>query len=373
MSQSFLNAKDFLTETAVKAANSVTQVTESAKTSLSETADKAFDAISETASSAGSTASQVTSQALETLAETAEKAKSSLSSAASQAITSVSETTSQAVGAVAKTAEKAKDAISQTTNSAGSAVSQVTSQTVETVAETAEQAKNSLSSAAGQAVTSVRETTFKVVGALAETAEKAKDTISQTTNYAVTTVNQVTNQAAVTVSEVTEKAKTSLEDTIQQAEDLNHSFSETVRSAISFSLKDWTDSHTLVLWGISHPILSLAIILVASFIIVGFFQAFSSLFEEAWLFILKSPGKLVRGALSFGSKSVRDGGKVAANKRFSVKPVERDNYNWDMSGVKSLSLNSQERLSKIFTRLEEIKQEESQLLQEVSALLKAGK
>jgi ElaB/YqjD/DUF883 family membrane-anchored ribosome-binding protein len=307
ISQNFQKTQDFFTETAVKAANSVTQVTESANTSLSETADKAFDAISETTNSAASAVSQVTSQALETLAETAEKAKNSLSEATSKAITSVSETTSQAVGAVA------------------------------------------------------------------ETADKAKDAISQTTNYAVTTVNQVTNQAAVTVSEVTEKAKTSLEDTLQQAEELNHSFSETVRAAISSSIKDWTDSHTLVLWGISHPILSLAIILVASFIIVGFFQAFSSLFEEAWLFILKSPGKLVRGALNFGSKSVMDGGKVAANKRFSVKPVERDNYNWDMSGIESLSLNSQERLSKIFTRLEEIKKEESQLLKEVTALLKAGK
>ena len=97
--------------------------------------------------------------------------------------------------------------------------------------------------------------------------------------------------------------------------------------------------------------------------------ALGSFFAEAWLSILQSPGKFMQGVFSVGSKSLGNIGGAAVNSLVSKNPGLHNNSALQLRGVKSNSLESQERLANILTRLEAIRQEQNQLLQEASAIL----
>ncbi|MEG4859630.1 hypothetical protein QUB75_18925 [Microcoleus sp. K1-B6] len=102
---------------------------------------------------------------------------------------------------------------------------------------------------------------------------------------------------------------------------------------------------------------------------IGYFQALSSFFAEGWLFILQSSGKFMQGVLSVGSKSVSNLGGVAVNSLFSQNAEHKNNSALPLKGVESNRLESQERLANILARLEAIREEQNQLLQEASAIL----
>ncbi|MEG3833123.1 MULTISPECIES: hypothetical protein [unclassified Microcoleus] len=199
--------------------------------------------------------------------------------------------------------------------------------------------------------------------------QQKKETINQTTNSAVNTLNQSTSQAVESVNQATEKAKASLEDSINKAGNMSDAASNAIQSAINGNIKDWIYSHPLVFWLVNHPLVSLAILLLFILSILGFFQALGSLFAKGWLFILQSPVKFMQGVLSFGSKSVSNFGGVAVNSLVSKNLEYNNNSALQVRGVESNSLESQERLANILTRLEAIRQEQNQLLQEASAIL----
>ncbi|MEG4396608.1 hypothetical protein [Microcoleus sp. BROC3] len=287
-----------------------------------------------------------------------------------KAVNSVSEATAQAKSSISETAYQAKESLTQTTNSAVNTVNPATNNALGTVAEKTEKARISISEVANQAVSRVSESTNKAVDAVSHSAATAKETINQTTNSAVNTLNQSTSQAVESVNQATEKAKASLEDSINKAGNMSGAASDAIKSAINGTVKDWIDAHPVVFWLVSHPLISLAMLLIFIFIILGFFQALGSFFAEGWLFILQSPGKFMQGVLSFGSKSVSKVGGVAVNSLVSKNPEYKNNSGLQqLRGVESNSLESQERLANILTRLEAIRQEQNQLLQEASAIL----
>jgi hypothetical protein len=45
--------------------------------------------------------------------------------------------------------------------------------------------------------------------------------------------------------------------------------SNAIQSAINGTVKDWIDSHPVVFWLVSHPLICLAILLLFIFIILG--------------------------------------------------------------------------------------------------------
>jgi len=171
------------------------------------------------------------------------------------------------------------------------------------------------------------------------------------------------------VTQATEKAQASLQNSIDQAENISGAASDAIQSAIDAIVKNWMDSHPAIFWLVSHPLIGLAMLLLFILIILGLFQALGSFFAEGWLSILQIPGKFIQGVFSVGSKSVSNLGGVAVNSLVSRNPGLHNNSALQLSGVESNSLESQERLANILTRLEAIRQEQNQLLQEVSAIL----
>ncbi|NQE38193.1 hypothetical protein [Microcoleus asticus] len=286
-----------------------------------------------------------------------------------KAVNSVSETTAEAKSSLSESADKAKEALTQTTNSAVNVVNQATNNALGTVAEKTEKARISISEFANQAVSRVSETTNKAVDAVSHSATTAKETINQTTNSAVNTLNQSTSQAVESVNQATEKAKASLEDSINNAGSMSDVASNAIQSAINGTVKDWIDSHPLVFWLVSHPLISLAILLLFILSILGLLQALGSLFAQGWLFIMQSPVKFMQGVLSVGPKAVSNVCGVAVNSLVSKNPEDKNNSALQLRGVASNSFESQERIANILARLEAIRQEQNQLLQEASAIL----
>ncbi|MEG4842290.1 MULTISPECIES: hypothetical protein [unclassified Microcoleus] len=307
--------------------------------------------------------------ALPDFSQSFQKTKEVWTEQVGKAMNSVSEATAEAKSSLSETAYQAKEALTQTTNSAVNTVNQTTKNALGTVAEKTEKARISISEVTNQAVSAVSESTNKAVDAVSHSAATAKETINQTTNSAVNTLNQSTSQAVESVNIATEKAKASLEDSINKAANMSGAASDAIQNAINGTVKDWIDSHPVVFWLVSHPLISLAMLLLFIFMILGLLQALGSFFAEGWLFILQSPGKIMQGVWSVGSKSVSNFGGVAVNSLVSKNPEDKNNSALQLRGVESNSLESQERLANILTRLEAIREEQNQLLQEASAIL----
>lgn len=145
--------------------------------------------------------------------------------------------------------------------------------------------------------------------------------------------------------------------------------SDALQSAINASVKDSIDSNPVIFGFVSYPLLWLAMVLLFIFIILVFFQCLGSLFAKGWLFILQSHVKFMQEVLSFGSKSVSNFGGVAVNSLVSQNPEHKNNSALQLRGSESNSLEFQERLANILARLEPIREEQNQLLQEASAIL----
>jgi hypothetical protein len=114
---------------------------------------------------------------------------------------------------------------------------------------------------------------------------------------------------------------------------------------IDLRIQSWLDAHPVVAWAIAHPLITLAIAVLIIFIFWGLLRAIARLFDELWLRILRSP--LWLGQL------VWNGGK-SLTARAMVKP-------------NNTALH-QQRKTEILTRLETLRLEQNQLLQELETL-----
>lgn len=215
----------------------------------------------------------------------------------------------------------------------------------------------------------------KIRGFLIETTGKAANAIAETTHQAVDTVTNTAEQASNSLLETTAGASHRLEDTIQSAERLNVAATESVQGVMnSFirewvdSIKVWIDSHPVafwvvqgLLWGIDHPILALVVVLLLVFILQRLLKALSYLVERALVSLLQAPFK-------FGRFLLRSSTGLLGRLRGKEATSELEALSSELTQT-----NQTERLATILTRLEVIRQEQDQLLQEVAAIVASTK
>jgi len=233
------------------------------------------------------------------------------------------------------------------------------------------------------------EITNKVVDTVTTTAQQAKDSLSTTTYKAVDTVTTgmsdvlnsittTTQQAKASVGESIEQTKTSLEQTLQTAGQIKSTTSEAIQTAIASSVNDWLQDHPTVLrlmqvliWGTNHPIISLIIILFTAAIAWSLIKSIGRLFEIAWLSLLQAPFKLGRVLIQLGSRPLTSFGSLPINHLVGAKntgiPVLQS-FNSEPTAK-----NKQQRLAEISSRLEAIKHEQSELLQEAAEIINSEK
>jgi hypothetical protein len=232
---------------------------------------------------------------------------------------------------------------------------EITDKAVDTVTTTAHQAKDSLST----------------------TADKAVNIVTARVSDVLNSITATTQQAKASVGESIEQTKTSLEQTLQTAGNINSRTSEAIQTAIASSVNDWLQDHPTVLrlmqvliWATNHPIISLIILLFAAAIAWSLIKSIGRLFEIAWLSLLQAPFKLGRVLIQAGSRSLARFGSLPINHLVGAKntviPVVSPN-------TETTPKNKQQRLAEISSRLEAIKHEQSELLQEAAAIINSNK
>jgi Fe2+ transport system protein B len=255
-------------------------------------------------------------------------------------IDTITAVSNQNKDSLTKTSEQAKEIVMQTSGKIFQSLNEETSQAVITVTQATEKAKNSLTHATSHAVTNISESSKSAVGSIAQTAQKAKEAISQTSVQAVDSIHQVSEQT-----------KASLEQTIQKTEGLSHSLTEGIEKGINSYVTDWINHHVILGWFLTHPLYSIVIFIVLIVLVWGLFQAIGGLIVKSWIAVLLSPAMLVRSLLLKNSQSTTN---TINDKLLSPKIDSED---------------PQERCNTILHRLNEIKQEQDSLLQELAKIL----
>lgn len=280
---------------------------------------------------------ELTNKSLGNTSEIAEKVNNSLNETVGEAVTTIN--------TVVEITDKAKTSLSQTAAKTSDIVAEKTSKALYTFTQTAENAKNSFT----------------------QTAEKAADNVSLASGKAVKTIAETAKQAEDSLVETFEKSKNSLEDTIKKAEQLSAVASTAIENAVNDFINHrldainlWIDTHPAIswtikslIWGVNHPIYSIVIILLSIFIMWQLIKAFSRLIEQGLLVTLTAPFKFVQSFF-----------------KFSFKPLAifTDNSTSDLS-----SQPNNELLAKLLTRLEVIKQEQNDILQQITNLVSSTK
>lgn len=208
---------------------------------------------------------------------------------------------------------------------------------------------------------------IQAVDTVKVTTQQAKASIAETTH---TVVDKASAIAASTQTSVGEKFEQSKESLAQ----IQDSTSQAVQIAIASSTNSWLQTHPSILrllqildWATDRPILSLVIFLFTLALIWSLIKSIGRLFELAWLSILQVPIKLsklfIQACLMLIGKSSslllkpltgHPNTKTAALLSSAPEPIHQ---------------NKQQRLLEISQRLEALKQEQDELLQEAIALL----
>lgn len=206
---------------------------------------------------------------------------------------------------------------------------------------------------------------------LAEQTQRAKATlVDADTADKMTAIAQ---QAQVSVVENIDKTKDSLEQTLQTFGQLKHTTEDAIGSAIASNIGDWIQNRPIVLrlvqilaWASDRPILSLVILLFILAIAVSLIKSIGRLFENFWLAILQIPFNLGKFLFLVSYQSFS---KISSLIIKSFSNDERLITSVQEFTSDSNEPNNQQRLLEISTRLEEIRQEQNELLQEAAAIL----
>ncbi len=220
------------------------------------------------------------------------------------------------------------------------AASEASNVAIDKIGGITETAKNTLTDITNQGMNSV-----------IKTADSAQNKLTNMANQAIEQVNNVTKQGVETVSETTEKAKSSLDGIMDKASQINETLTESVNRAITVFIQQWAENNRILVWMITHPLWTLGILLLFIFLFWGLFRFFARLSEDVWYVILKYPIQLSK--FIFGSI-------------FQVfKSIFKSKSSQDLS----FDNNPKARLNRIVTRLDEIKTEEKELLEEMKTIL----
>jgi hypothetical protein len=131
--------------------------------------------------------------------------------------------------------------------------------------------------------------------------------------------------------------------------------STSIDRAVSTYINNWLGQHPYLAWSIAHPLPSLGLLLLLILSLLGFFKAIGRGVEQIWLFLLKTPFKLLqplfRGIWGMFLKTLGRGDSIPQSGRYAndEKP-------------------SAERIDVIVDRLQVLSQEQERLLKELATL-----
>lgn len=123
-------------------------------------------------------------------------------------------------------------------------------------------------------------------------------------------------------------------------------WSDSLQGVFTAPIASWFETHPIFAWGIDHPLLTLGLLVVVLLLLSGLLQAIARFTEQIWIWLLRSPVLLIQWLFAVGRSWVR--------RKPPALPA---------------ATPQQERLTLILQKLETMRQEQDELLQEVRALL----
>jgi hypothetical protein len=132
--------------------------------------------------------------------------------------------------------------------------------------------------------------------------------------------------------------------------------SESIEHTISTYFSQWLGHHPYLAWSIAHPLPSLGLLLLAIFSLSGLLRAIGRGIEQIWLFLLKTPFKLLQPIFRLIWSLIA---RILGNTNSSaVQPMPKP----------STSLRSAQ-VDRIVGRLQTLTQEQESLLGELATLM----
>ncbi len=131
-----------------------------------------------------------------------------------------------------------------------------------------------------------------------------------------------------------------------------------IEHAIASYFSQWLLAHPYLAWIFSHPLPSLGLLFLAIFSLWGLIKAIGRGIEQIWLFLLKTPFKLIQPIFGLIWGSIL---RIFGHNNFSGVP----------STAKPAHSNTAARVDWILERLDSIGQEQDLLLQELATLVKS--
>jgi cell division septum initiation protein DivIVA len=206
--------------------------------------------------------------------------------------------------------------------------------------------KSSLLEATGGAVNKITEATNSAANTLKESTQQATGVLNDAANVAAHRLNDATSS----ITQTTEKTKLALDETLQKAEQLSGTVSNSVQDLVAHSAQTWIVEHPTIAWTIAHPLWSLALVLLVLFLGWSLLAAIASLTQRSFLFILQAPLKLIQLLLKAAFQLFRGS-------------------NTSQLVASSPQQDQQKRLFEILSRLETLRQEQEILMGEIRSIL----
>lgn len=141
--------------------------------------------------------------------------------------------------------------------------------------------------------------------------------------------------------------------------------SESIERAISGYFTQWLGQHPYLAWSIAHPIPSLGLSLLAILFLWGLIKAIGRGIEQIWLFLLKTPFKLLQPIFRLIWGLIRR--ILGHNNLSSSQLTEKSAHSITADPFDSLT---QTKCERIIERLDLLSQEQDRLLQELATLVK---
>lgn len=127
------------------------------------------------------------------------------------------------------------------------------------------------------------------------------------------------------------------------------SISQTLLKPVLQSVQDWMATHPVIAWIMSHPLWAIALFLIALLFSWGLLGAIARLIQQAWWLVLQAPLKLLRWLFN------------GLFKAFSTRVMKAEEI--------TLLEQREQRLLETLNRLEALRQEQEELMQEVKTIL----
>lgn len=149
-----------------------------------------------------------------------------------------------------------------------------------------------------------------------------------------------------TIAPVAEWAKASLTGMAQIPGNLGGAAVTKVQTTIADMVNTWMLNHPYTAWFVAHPLITAGLVVVLLIVLRGLLGAIGQLTERIWLAILRLPITLTKWFLVLGTRLF--------NRATLPQPEQPSTH---------------QQLSALIDRLEALKQEQDELLQQVKAIL----